>query len=167
MIRVVADAGPLLALAKLNLLHLLDALFERVELTTSVYDEIVVSGMRRGYVDAQVLREYFYLKGWAPTAVEADRADHESWRLDQGETDSIILARTEGVELLMDEERGRVIARREGVHVRGTLGILVQAYRQNLITSDQLRLYVNQLAERKDIWISPVLCREVLRQVLG
>ena len=44
---------PLMALAKLNLLHLLKALYGRVYFARSVYDETVVEGMRQGYEDAR------------------------------------------------------------------------------------------------------------------
>ncbi len=69
--------------------------------------------------------------------------------------------------LLMDEERGRKEARRYKVRVRGTLGVLIEAYRRGLITSDQLRLYFSQIEKRTDIWISPSLCRRLLKKVLG
>lgn len=56
---VVADAGPLMVLAKLNLLHLLKQLYNQVEFPQSVYDEIVSNGLRHGYDDARVLNNFF------------------------------------------------------------------------------------------------------------
>ena len=50
---VVSDAGPLVALAKLNLLHLLTELYGRVYFARSVYDEAVIEGMRLGHEDAR------------------------------------------------------------------------------------------------------------------
>lgn len=67
----------------------------------------------------------------------------------------------------MDEEAGREAARQRGVAVRGTLGILIEAYRRELITADRLRLYFAQIEERTDIWISPTLARRLLQEVLG
>ncbi len=67
----------------------------------------------------------------------------------------------------MDEERGRNVARRLGVKVQGTLGILIHAYRAGLISADQLRFYFGQIEEQTDIWISSALCRRLLREVLG
>jgi predicted nucleic acid-binding protein len=68
---------------------------------------------------------------------------------------------------LIDEEQGRQEVRRRGVTVRGTLGVLIQAYHFGLITADQLRFYFGQIEERMDIWISPALCRRLLQMVLG
>lgn len=45
---VITNAGPLMALAKLNLLHLLKQLYGRIEFPRSVYEEVVVEGMQRG-----------------------------------------------------------------------------------------------------------------------
>lgn len=164
---VVADAGPLLALAKLNLLHLLKSLYGRVEFTQSVYDEVVTCGMYRGYSDAHDLQRFFGLEGWEPIAVGSIPDALEGAKLDLGERDSIALAMTRSCPLLMDEERGREVARNMGVPVHGTLGVLVQALRAGYILKDQFQLYVNQIIDRPDIWISPELCRKILHEVLS
>ena len=54
--RVVADAGPLMALAKLNVLPLLKRLYGRVLVSQTVYDEVVTEGLARGYPDAGVVQ---------------------------------------------------------------------------------------------------------------
>ena len=43
---VITNAGPLVALAKLNLLHLLKQLYGRVQFPRSVYEEVVIEGIR-------------------------------------------------------------------------------------------------------------------------
>ena len=164
---VVANAGPLMALAKLNLLHLLKALYGRVELGRSVYDEIVVEGMQGGFEDAHTIQRFLSQEGWAPSEVSDAPQALDTANLDRGERDSIALALAHGLLLLIDEERGRQVANEMGVAVRGTLGVLIQAYRSGLITADQLRFYFDQIQERTDIWISPSLCRRLLDEVLG
>jgi len=164
---VVTDAGPLIALAKLNLLHLLKLLYIRVEIAEAVYDEVVTNGLRRGREDARVIQQFLSQEQWVTSAIASPVLGASEIRLDQGELASINLALTLGASLLMDEEHGRDVARQHGISVKGTLGILVQAYRNGFITADQFRLYINQIAERSDIWISPTLCSRVLREVLG
>ncbi len=164
---VVANAGPLMALAKLNLLHLLKQLYGRVEFPHSVYEEIVVEGMQHGFEDARTLQRFLDQEDWKPTEVKDVPDDLASLRLDRGERESIALAIALDGLLLIDEERGRKAARQRGVTVRGTLGVLVQAYRSGLITADQLRFYFGQIEERTDIWISPAICRRLLHEVLG
>lgn len=163
---IVANAGPLMALAKLNLLHLLKQLYGRVQFPRSVYEEVVVEGIQRGFEDAHTLQLFLSREDWKPTEVKDVPGDLVSLRLDRGERESIALALALDGLLLVDEERGRKEARRRGVTVRGTLGVLIQAYRSGLITADQLRFYFDQIEERTDIWISSALCRRLLQEVL-
>jgi len=125
---VVADAGLLMALAKLNLLHLLKQLYERVQFPHLVYEEVVVEGIQRGFEDASTLQLFLRREGWKPTEVRDMLDDLASSRLDRGERESIALALALDGLLLIDEERGRKEARRQEVTVRGTLGVLIQAY---------------------------------------
>ena len=164
---VVSDAGPLITLAKLNLLHLLERLYRRVYFPGSVYKEAVVEGLRQGLEDAHTLRLFLIQEGWETMEVENAPDELISLHLDQGELDSLALALAMNALLLIDEERGREEARRHRVKVRGTLGVLIEAYRRGFITSNQLRFYFDQIEERTDIWISPSLCHRLLQEVLG
>jgi predicted nucleic acid-binding protein len=129
---VVADAGPLIALAKLNVLHLLKALYGEVHVPTAVYDETIVVGMQQGFEDAQTLRLFLEQEGWEATEVGQVADDMATLRLDRGEQEAIELAGRMGGLLLMDEEVGREAARQRGIAVHGTLGILIEAYRRDL-----------------------------------
>ena len=136
-------------------------------ISQSVYEEAVVKGMRKGCEDALIFRRFLQQEGWGPTAVGSIPEAVASLHLDTGERESIALALEKGALLLIDEERGRMEARRLGLKVRGTLGVLIQAYRSGIITSDQLRFYFGEIQEKTDIWISPALCQRLLQEVLG
>jgi predicted nucleic acid-binding protein len=164
---IVADAGPLMALAKLNLLHLLKRLYVQVQFPRSVYEEIIVEGIQRGFEDAHTLQLFLSQEGWKPTDINDIPDSLASVHIDRGERDSIALALTLNGLLLIDEEQGRKVARQQGLTVRGTLGVLIHAYRSGLITAEQLRFYFGQIEERDDLWISPTLCRHLLQEVLG
>ena len=166
---VVSNAGPLMALAKLNLLHLLRELYGRVYFARSVYDEMVVEGMRQGHEDARTLHLFLDQTEWHPE--EVDTGDISTGlreaRLDRGERDTLALAeRLHSALVLMDETVGRQTARERGLTVRGSLGVLVEAYQQGLIQADQLRLYFEEMVRRQDIWINPALAERLLREVL-
>jgi len=47
---------------------------------------------------------------------------------------------------------------------KGTLGVIVQAYRSRLLTFHELENAFEAIIEREDIWISEELCRSVLRK---
>ena len=169
-LRVVSDAGPLIVLAKLNLLHLLGALYGRVQIPRSVYQEVVIEGMRAGHEDARTLYLFLEQTGWPiqEIAPEEIPADLRAARLDRGERETLAIAVVLGSDLvLMDETVGREVARASGLAVRGSLGILIQAYRQGAIDAGQLRLYLAEIARRQDIWVHPALVERLRRDVLG
>lgn len=163
---VVSNAGPLLVLAKLNVLHLLKRLYGRVYIPQAVYEETVVAGLHQGYEEAHILRLFLSQAIWLPTVVTVP-TDVAALPLDRGEQQSLALALSQKALLLIDEERGRIAARQRGLTVRGSLGILIAAYHQSMITPDQLRFYFEQIKNRDDIWISPGLCQRLLAEVLG
>lgn len=64
--------------------------------------------------------------------------------------------------LLLDDEVARSEARRLNLRVRGTLGILAQAYREQMLTLVQTELLIREISARRDIWISAKLCEQIL-----
>lgn len=59
--------------------------------------------------------------------------------LDRGESEAIIYTDSIGADLiLMDEIKGRKIAVQVGLRVMGTLGILLEAYEQGLISKEEI-----------------------------
>lgn len=161
----ISNAGPLIVLAKINALYLLKLLYDQVIFSTGVYEEAVAQGMRRGYDDAHTLYRFLQQEGWSPTAVDDIPAEIAALPLDRGEKESIALALSLQGLLLMDEEQGREVARMHRLQVRGTLGVLVQAYRQTIIPAEQLRVYFMEIESRQDIWINPSLCRRLLQEL--
>lgn len=167
---VVSNAGPLIALAKLNVLHLLKELYGRIFFTQSVFDEIVTDGVRHGYEDARRLHLFFDQATWTSTQVHSADVPAELSKapLDHGERDTLALAVLLNSELvLIDETVGRQMARSLRIRVRGSLGILIEAYHRHLLGSEQLRLYFAEMIGRQDIWINRGLAERLLRETLG
>lgn len=164
---VVVNAGPLMVFTKLNLLHLLKQMYGRVTFADAVYREVVIDGMRYGYADASTLFQFLQQEAWQPTSIAAIPPSIQAASLDLGEQESIALATMQQALLLIDEEAGRRVARSLGLNVRGSLGVLIDAYRHRLIDADQLRFNFAEIERRMDIWISPSLCRRLLQETLG
>ena len=123
--------------------------------------------MQQGYEDARTLRQFMLQEGWESTLPAVIPPLLESAALDRGEKESIALAISVNGMLLIDEERGREIARQQGLKVGGTLGVLIDAYRLGLIDAHQLRSYFQQIVMRTDIWISPTLTNRLLQELFG
>ena len=155
-----------MALAKLNRLQLLIDLWGKVSITETVFQEAVLFGQAHGAPDALTIR-LFSQQCRLPVVTVPDSllaAYHPAVSLDPGEHATLAYARTlSDVLVLVDDEDARTEARRLGLPIRGTLGGLVQAYRQNLLSFSEVELLINEIAARPDIWISARLCDRVLQ----
>lgn len=163
--RIISNAGPLMALAKLNRLDLLANLYAEVEAPAAVYREVVTQGLARGAPDARIVQLYWERRGWpiieVPERLLADF--HSSVVLDAGEIEVLALASDDtNAMVLIDDDLARREARRLEVEAKGTLGVLVQAFRRKLVSFEETELLIQQIAARPDIWISTRLCEGVL-----
>ena len=162
---VLCNASPLIALGKLNRLDLFAGLFGEVQVPRAVYDEVVMQGLTRGAPDALTVRLFWQRKQWPIVDVPETllSAYVPPVVLDPGETDVLALAQSLANPLvLLDDEVARAEARRLKLRLCGTLGILVRAHRQGLLSFDQAELLVREIAARPDIWIAARLCEQVL-----
>jgi predicted nucleic acid-binding protein len=127
----VVDAGPLIAMAKLNRLVLFSGLFKEVIVPQAVVAECTVD---LSHLDAQRIREAI---GHGPFVVvsveESPRLQTYRQLLDPGEAHVLLLAEQRQLPVLMDERRGRREARRVGIELIGTGALLVAAKRKGLV----------------------------------
>jgi len=164
-VTVVADAGPLIALAKVDGLPLLFSLFPEILIPPAVRTEAVTVGQRRNEPDAHLLAQRLEAGG---LRVVAPAAALVSARLGLGERQSIGLAVERSADwFLADDLEARRLAEETfqsaGVRtgVKGTLGVIVSAYLAGNVTApDALRL-VETIEQRPDIWVSRQLCGQV------
>jgi len=162
---VLCNAGPLMALGKLNRLDLLVDLYGEVQIPRAVYDEVVTRGLERGAPDALTVRLFWQCQRWPIVDVPdaALFAYTPPVVLDPGEVEVLALARTLTDPLvLLDDEVARAEARRLKLRLRGTLGILVHAYRKDLLSLAQVELLIRGIVARPDIWIGDKLCEQVI-----
>lgn len=165
---VFCNAGPLIALAKLNRLSLLSQLYPDLVIPRTVYREAVSEGLALGVSDSFATRLFVarYPCLILDTSAEVLRAFEPLTGLDPGETELLALAGPAGADLvLMDDEKARGEARRLGFTVKGTLGVLVEAYRSDLLLFAEVELLLIAIASRPDIWISEKLCEQVLTEL--
>lgn len=127
---IVADAGSLIGLARVGHLKILEHLYGQVVVPQAVFAELKVSADRPGSREVRAAHE----KKWLIVR-EADGMPDALLGLDAGETDAIRLAEHLDVRILIDEWRGRVVARRRGLTVIGTGGVLLAAKIQGHVES--------------------------------
>ena len=146
---VLCDAGPLITLGKLNRLEVLAELYGEVRIPRPVYDEVVTSGLAKGASDAMTVRLFIHRRKWP--VVDVSQAILAAYTplviLDAGERAVLALARTlEYPLVLLDDEVGRSEARRLGLPLRGTLGILVQACREKILSLALTEILIHEIS---------------------
>lgn len=127
---VVADSTPLIAIARINQFQILRSLYDFVAIPRAVETEVTTLGASRA--GAAEVRS----ADWIGVYDVSDRAVVDSFgqQLDLGESEAIALAiQLEPSTLLIDEAKGRRIARAQNIRTIGTIGTLLLAKRQGLI----------------------------------
>lgn len=154
---VVSDTSPLLNLALVDRLALLEAQFSEVTVPQQVWDELTDGA--DGLEALRELREDGFLH-----LVEVERSDlfvelfHE---LDLGETAAICYAVEENADLvLLDERDGRRVARRHDLNVTGVIGVLLRGAKTGAV---DLEHELDALREA-GFWISDDLYSQILSE---
>lgn len=129
---VIADASPLIALARVEGLGWLQQLFNHVLVTEVVLGEVLTGR----YPDTEAPIQGALAAGWL-TVVAVSSSEPPLPDLDEGEASSIRLAlASEGPALLLIDERfGRAVAQELGLHVAGTAAVIGLARQRGLIAS--------------------------------
>lgn len=159
---VIADAGPLIGLARIDRLSLLNMLYGTVVIPEAVLAELGVEADRPG---AKALSTALAEGAIQPRALaygcETELASL-LLLLDAGESAAILLAEQMDCRfLLIDERRGREVARHRGIPVAGLAGVLLAAKRSGVLES--VGPVLADLS-RQGYRLSTALVAEVLRQ---
>lgn len=155
--KVVVDAGPIIALAKTGHLNLLPRLFDEVVVPQSVMAE--VAGPGEGRPGTDIARQ-----SWAH--VRSDPAGQQQTqkrrRLGDGEAEAIAIARqdVEGTYLLIDDDTGLKTAARFGVQTLRTGALLVMAVEAGLVTATTVEGALSTL--RRERYMSAAVERAIL-----
>jgi predicted nucleic acid-binding protein len=150
---LVADCSALIALSACNQLEILEKIFETVVVPEAVYQEATVLDKKearqietflQGKVRKIDISQYVFLDGFA----------------DLGETQAMLLYKQMSADkLLIDDKRGRKIAKMNNINVIGSLGVLLVAKEYGLI--NEIAPLLN-LIQQSDVHISNTLVETVL-----
>ena len=141
---VIADAGPLIALARVDKLDLLRQLFGRVTITTQIAQELLDGGP---FPDTPTL-EIALSQPWLQT-IDVGNLLPDDWldqcrdwmnlhQIDLGEASAMVLAQHSQAQgdsalLVIDDFRGRSAAQHAGMAILGTTGLLLLAKQAGLV----------------------------------
>lgn len=150
-----------MALGKIGQIHLLYPVYGMILIPSAVYEEAVLDGLARGEPDAVAIEMEFHRHHLQ--IIETDLTSAiAALPLDRGEKHAIQLAPNEKADwILLDDMQARTEAKRLGLQVEGTLGVFVDAVRQNILNLSEIDVIFDALHKRDDIWIAEGLVRHV------
>jgi predicted nucleic acid-binding protein len=131
-VKVVSNASPLIALARIGQLESLRKLYAVVHISTEVHSEVVTAGA--GKPGASSVSRADWIKVMPVQDANALAKAISVTGLGAGETSAVVLATELQADLvLMDEWKGRRLATESGLAVVGCVGILEELYRRGEI----------------------------------
>ncbi len=143
---VVSDTTPIISLMKAGQLELLQKLFGIVYIPETVYRELTDNEAFSEEVRMVQECEFLYVQkvdnGKSVTILQNFTG------LDAGESEAIILADEMNSDvLLMDEHKGWQVAKKLGITITGTIGILTQAFDEGMLTKEEVERCIELLKE--------------------
>lgn len=159
---VICDSSVLIALSSIDMLNLLQYICknESLFIPKAVWNEVVTEGKDRpgalevaasGWIKVKEVKNQWIVKVLVT-------------QLDYGEAEVIALALEMGARLvLLDEKEAREFARKLGLKVLGTIGLLIWAKKEGII--DNLKVYLDALQMKAGFRVSQQLYKQVLKEV--
>ena len=131
---IIADAGPLIALSRIEKLDILQQVFQQITITTIVRDEILENDHCKDKVEINKAIN----TGW----IKIQKVDMKDWKainigVDAGEASAIYLARqaADSTLLIIDDQAGRAEAKYQRLTIIGTAAVIGMAKMQGYILS--------------------------------
>lgn len=157
---VISDTTPIIALIKINRIDLLEKLFDEVLIPEAVFDELTTNSFFAN--ETAIVKSSTFLKKTSVQNKKSLQILQAASGLDDGESQAIILAdELKSDVLIIDEKKGRKVAQQLGITITGTIGILIQAHDEGMISSDEIKQYLEQL-KNSNIRLSDSLIQQAL-----
>jgi len=149
----ISDTSPLIALKHAGVLEKLSLLFQRIIISPSVMRELSVKE-----------KEYYQNLNFLSVEEPRDKRIVAALKtiVDEGEAEAIALALERSNLLIIDDLKGRKLARRLGLKIIGTLGLLKTLKLKGLI--EEIKPVIEEL-RKKGFYLSNDLIDKLLRDV--
>jgi len=153
---MIIDSSSLIIFAKIKKLDILLKLYKPLSITKETYKETVEQGIIINAPDAKIINEFveskkIKIKDLDKTYAKLSKELRNIYsQLGFGESEAIALTLQEGDNMLiMDEELGRDVAKLYNLKPVGSLRILLEAYKENILDEQKLRETVREMIKNK------------------
>jgi predicted nucleic acid-binding protein len=130
--KIVSNTGPIIGLAKIGLLFILNQMASEVLIPPMVHKELLGKIGEESEQIEKALKEFIHVKDFSPADPATENAVSD---LDEGERQVLRLASSIGgdVLVLMDDHAGRQVANRLNISVSGVVGLLLLAKEKGIL----------------------------------
>ncbi|GBC95186.1 hypothetical protein HRbin16_00973 [bacterium HR16] len=157
-LKVVSNTSPIMNLARVGHLYLLERLYLKVSIPEAVFHELQRSSDLLGNTRFESLP-------WLDVSPVNNRllVDALLLELHRGEAEAIALAVENKADLLLIDERiGRRVAERMGLRFIGVLGVLIQAKEEGIIRA--VKPVLDSLITQAGFWVGSAVYTRVLQE---
>jgi len=166
---VVSNSSSLIYLAKVGRLNLIKNVFGRVWIPEAVFCEVVTQGKALGIAEAPIIEEavgQWIFKERIRPEIDAEYGFlDENERIGPGERQALKLCKQLNANLfIVDDKEARRAAKILKVKTLGTCGILIQARRQGLVSSEEAEEILNDLV-KVGFRIDSILYRRLIKEL--
>ncbi|MCS7266288.1 MAG: DUF3368 domain-containing protein [Armatimonadetes bacterium] len=158
--RVVSNTSPIMNLALIGRLDLLQALYTQLFIPEAVGKELECLAQHHNELKGIVGLD------WIKQMSVQNRVLVKSLQsiLDEGEAEAIALAAELGADLLLiDERHGRKVCQRLGIKVIGLVGVLIEAKRRGIL--HEVKPYLDALVGQAGFWLSQPVYIRAMKEV--
>jgi len=163
----VFDATPLIYLATVDRLGVVDALPGNCRLPEAVYEEVVTAGIEAGHADARRIEQAveagrFEVEPAPGTGLQERLARNDN--LSGADIAVLALAAAHRGTAVLDEQYGRTAAKTEGIETRGTAFVVLNALAEGEMTASTARETIDDMLD-VGWYCSPDLYRQILSKI--
>jgi len=166
---VVSNSTPLIYLAKIGRLDIIQKVFERIFIPEAIFEETVIRGKALGMTDASIIERA--VEAWIimirvkPEVDMEYRFLNENERLGLGEREAIKLCKQLNADFFIaDDREARRVSKILNIKPIGTFGVIVQAWRHGLITSGEALQILDELV-KAGFRIGSAVYRRILDEI--
>jgi len=163
----VINASPLIYLSKLGVIEILPQLFTRIITTKTVKQEVLSEKKAPEYT---ILNELF--ESWLEVVSVEEKIIEKlaALQIHRGEAEVIavgreLLTKEKTTVVIIDDLLAREIATSLGLTVTGTIGVLLKALKEKIITKKKSQALLEQLITTTTFRLSAKIYAKILREI--
>ncbi len=156
---VISDTTTLSGLLLIGRIDILTHIFKQIFISNTVKKELFYLNRYRSEINDLINKQFIIIKD----DIQSEFVKDLSGILDKGEIQAIALSiKLKADLLIIDEMKGRTVAKAIGMNVIGLLGLLLKAKQKKII--EEVKPVMDKLIEKAGFWVDNNLYEFVLIQ---